>query len=211
MVRRCATTRYKYQFQAYWVKYHRRLTLFCGISYIPDATDCVRIRNRRKHFKDDLDAVVEKDLYVDELKQTPRGALSLIVLLDQFSRHIYRKSPKAFAGDSKAQAVAQWSLDKKFDQKLEPIERTFVYMPLMHSEKLDLQDICVSKFQELRDSCPEEREVYDKGVKSAVDHRTVIAKFGRYPHRNAVLGRTNTAEEEKYLAEGGSFPWEQIA
>ncbi|KAJ1649453.1 hypothetical protein IWQ61_009468 [Dispira simplex] len=187
MVRRCATTRYEYQFQAYCVKYHQ------------------------KHFKDDLDAVVEKDLYVDELKQTPRGALSLIVLLDQFSRHIYRNSPKAFAGDSKAQALAQWSLDKKFDQELEPMERTFVYMPLMHSEKLESQDICVSKFLELRDSCPEEREVYGKGVESAVDHRTVIAKFGRYPHRNAVLGRTNTAEEEKYLAEGGSFLWEQVA
>ncbi|KAJ1953708.1 hypothetical protein IWQ62_005929 [Dispira parvispora] len=176
-----------------------------------NGTDCVCIRNHSKHFKADLDAVVEQNLYVDELKQTPRGTLSLIVLLDQFSRHIYRKNGKAFSGDSKAQALSQWSLEKKFDQELEPLERLFVYMPLVHSESLELHELSVTKFQELCDSCPKERETYGKGVESAVDHRTVISRFGRYPHRNAVLGRTNTAEEEKYLAEGGSFPWEQTA
>ena len=125
---------------------------------------------------------------------TPEGALGLLILLDQFPRNLFRDSAHAFATDGKALAVARHAIGEGFDQEIEPELRPFVYMPLMHSETLADQEACVVLFEAL-------------GAKSnlefAIIHRDIIARFGRFPHRNAVLGRATTPAEQAFLEEGG--------
>ncbi len=125
-------------------------------------------------------------------QETPEGALALTIVLDQFSRNLYRGSPEAFAADENARAVADWAIDRGFDAALPTGDhRLFLYLPFMHHEDLDSQERCIA--------------LIDAGVEaensgaSARAHRDVIARFGRFPHRNAVLGRANTPEEEEYL------------
>ncbi len=125
---------------------------------------------------------------------TPRGTLALVILLDQFSRNLHRGSPQAFAADAMALEVARAAIARGFDQALGPVERTFVYMPFMHSENLADQDEGVRLFASLGGD----------HVRHAVKHRDVIHRFGRFPHRNAVLERVNTPEELDYLAQPGA-------
>ena len=122
------------------------------------------------------------------------GALALLILLDQIPRNIFRKSPHAFAADGLAQAIALRALDRRFDAATETDLRFFFYMPLEHAEDLALQDRCVTLFTNLGN--PEY-------LRFAVLHRDIIARFGRFPHRNAILGRKSTSEELVFLAEGG--------
>jgi uncharacterized protein (DUF924 family) len=131
---------------------------------------------------------------LDHWAATPRGALALIVLLDQFPRNLHRNSPEAFAADAKAREIARGAIARKFDLALEPIERMFVYLPFEHSEELADQDLSVRLFTSLG----EEMAQY------AEDHREVIRRFGRFPHRNATLGRISTPEELDYLAQPGA-------
>jgi uncharacterized protein (DUF924 family) len=131
---------------------------------------------------------------LDHWAETPRGALALIVLLDQFSRNLHRNSPEAFAADAKAREIARLAIDRKFDQALGPVERLFVYLPFEHSEDLADQDQSVRLFTPLGEEM----------ARYAEDHRDVIRRFGRFPHRNAALGRTSTPEELEYLAKPDS-------
>lgn len=130
----------------------------------------------------------------DHWVQTPEGALALLILLDQFPRNLYRGSAHAFATDPKARAIATAAVEAGFDRMAEPELRQFFYLPFEHSEDLTDQDFGLALAAEAGD--PEL-------VKGAGLHREVIARFGRFPHRNAVLGRTTTTEEQEFLDEGG--------
>ncbi len=139
------------------------------------------------------------DGLLDHWQQTPEGSLALILLLDQFPRNMFRDQPQAFATDGQALAVAQAAIARSFDQALPPVKRWFVYLPLMHSEELSHQNQCVELFHPLRNH----PDVPD-GYTYAQKHQAVIERFGRFPHRNAILGRATTPEEEEFLKQPGS-------
>jgi len=124
------------------------------------------------------------------------GALALILLCDQFSRNIHRKTAQAFATDRKALEIARLALGRFFPAAFPPDARLFFYMPFGHSETLADQEL---GFALLTTVCDE------KGLKSAIEHRDVVARFGRFPHRNEVLGRASTAEEIEYLKNANRY------
>jgi uncharacterized protein (DUF924 family) len=124
-----------------------------------------------------------------------KGRLAEIVILDQFSRNIFRNTPQAFAHDSLALALAQEALAVDADKALSPSERNFLYMPFMHSESAAIHQIAVTLF-----SAPGMENNLDFELK----HQTIINRFGRYPHRNKILGRESTPEEIEFLKEPGS-------
>ena len=129
-----------------------------------------------------------------------RGRLALILLLDQFSRHLYRGRVEAFASDRHAQALAVAGMDAGVDLELNDAERAFFYMPLHHAEDLALQERAVAAFATLHADCAESWRAYAaEFLRYAREHRDVVARFGRFPHRNAVLGRSATADEHAYL------------
>lgn len=127
-----------------------------------------------------------------------RGSLARIVLLDQFTRNAFRDTPKAFSGDAAALATAEDALVRGFDRELGVFERWFMIMPFEHAESLAMQDRSVALF----------RALADDGVPGPLDwalrHRAVIERFGRFPHRNAILGRASTDDELAFLREPGS-------
>jgi uncharacterized protein (DUF924 family) len=127
---------------------------------------------------------------LDDWLATPHGALALVILLDQFSRNLFRGSPESYAADPQAREVTRTSIARGFDQRVGPVERSFFYLPFMHSEDLSDQDESVRLFSALH---PSERY--------AEHHRDAIRRFGRFPHRNAILGRTSTQEEIEYMRE----------
>jgi uncharacterized protein (DUF924 family) len=142
---------------------------------------------------------------LDHWTGSPRGRLALILLLDQLPRAIHRGTPMAFAQDAKALRVAEQGLSSGADRLLRPIERVFVYLPFEHSEELAHQERSVELFGELAGSVPEAwRETFEGFLDFAVRHRDIIARFGRFPHRNEVLGRSSTPEELEFLEEPGS-------
>ena len=142
---------------------------------------------------------------LDDWAQTPRGALSLIVVLDQLSRNIHRGLAQAFASDAKARQLALTLIDARQDRTLYPIERVFVYLPLEHSERMSDQLLCLKCMERLRDEADDEAagHVLAGYVEYAWSHLRLIERFGRFPHRNAILGRPSTPEELAYLAQGG--------
>jgi uncharacterized protein (DUF924 family) len=134
----------------------------------------------------------------------PRRRLALILLLDQFSRNIFRGTARAFAQDRQALALTLSGMQFGADATLDPVERIFFYMPLMHAEDADVQEEAIAAFRRLRPEAPAElHAIFDGSLSSAVEHRDLIARFGRFPHRNRSLGRENTAEEIHWLATGG--------
>lgn len=136
---------------------------------------------------------------------TADGTMALILLLDQFTRNIYRGSAKAFSGDAMARDAVYQALARGDEQLLSFIERSFLYMPLMHSENLHDQETCVQLFQVLHDEVePDQQPGLEVNIQFAIDHLRLIEQFGRFPYRNAVLGRTNTAQETDYLEGGGA-------
>lgn len=142
---------------------------------------------------------------LDHWTGSPRGRLALILLLDQIPRAIHRGQPEAFAYDADARRVAAQGLASGADRLLRPIERVFFYMPFEHSEELLDQERSIALFRELADSVPEtDRETFDFFLDFAVRHHAIIARFGRFPHRNAVLGRQSTPEETAFLEQPGS-------
>lgn len=164
-----------------------------------DAFDA-RIRQR---FGEALRAAARGDL--DDWTATPRGWLALLIVLDQFSRNIHRDDARAWAADTKSQAVALAGIARGDDQRLEPMQRLFAYLPLEHAENLALQHHCVHLFEKLAAHMPEDgREPFDGFLDYARRHHDVINRFGRFPHRNAVLGRPSTPDEQAYLAQPGS-------
>lgn len=154
----------------------------------------------RERFGADLERVDA----LSELEVEPRGALALVLLTDQFPRNIHRGTPQAFAFDERARGVTRRAIEAGHESALHPIERVFLYMPLEHAEDLKLQDESVRRFRALAEEVPEHlRETFASFAWHAENHREVIARFGRFPHRNAVLGRESTAAERAYLAGGG--------
>ncbi|MDE0038344.1 MAG: DUF924 domain-containing protein [Gammaproteobacteria bacterium] len=138
--------------------------------------------------------------------ETPEGALALVILLDQFPRNAYRGTADAFAGDPVALAVARRAVEHGFDRELAIPGRAFLYHPFEHSEHPADQARSVVLFESLAaDAPPRWREFAADFVPYAHAHRDVIARFGRFPHRNAILGRASTAEEQAYLDRGGGF------
>jgi uncharacterized protein (DUF924 family) len=136
---------------------------------------------------------------------TSRGTLALLILLDQFPRNIFRGTPGAYASDGLALALAEAGLAAGQDRSLSPAERAFFYLPLEHSENLAVQQRSVQLFQALRDEAPVEfQPVCTSFLDYAMRHRAIIERFGRFPHRNATLGRTSTAEESAFLDQPGS-------
>lgn len=138
-----------------------------------------------------------KNDQLDGWCDTSRGCLALIIVLDQFSRNIHRGKSDAFAADSKALKLTLSGIEKGLDQELTPEQRSFFYLPLRHAEDLAMQKLGLAKTRELN-AAGYGTEKY------AVNHLEVIERFGRFPHRNRILGRDNTVEEEKYLEEGSA-------
>ena len=131
--------------------------------------------------------------------QSPRSALALILVLDQFPRNIFRDSARAFASDARALEIARESIARGFDRQLAPVERWFVYMPFEHAEMIDAQTEALRLFTQLRDETG-----LSEPLLWAQKHHEVVARFGRFPHRNALLGRASTPEEAVFLRQPGS-------
>ncbi|MGE0625941.1 MAG: DUF924 family protein [Pseudomonadales bacterium] len=137
---------------------------------------------------------------------TPRGTLAWILLCDQIPRNIYRGQALAFATDGPALTASRNGVEAGFDQTLTADERCFFYLPFEHSESLVDQHTCVGLFTDLVEQTPERfRRLTEGYLPYAKQHRDIIRRFGRFPHRNTVLGRTSTAEELDYLAGGNTF------
>lgn len=125
-------------------------------------------------------------------RQTAEGSLAEIIVLDQFSRNIFRGDARSFAQDTLALALVQTAIDKGYDKELETNQKSFMYMPFMHSESLAVHELAVKLF---------DQKGLEFSLKFEIAHKKIIEQFGRYPHRNAVLGRKNSAAEEIFLKE----------
>ncbi|MGF1675287.1 MAG: DUF924 family protein [Rivularia sp. (in: cyanobacteria)] len=137
--------------------------------------------------------------YLDEWKDSPLTCLALILLLDQFPRNIFRETPQAFATDWEALSTAHLAIAQGYDRQLLNVQRWFVYLPFVHSENIDHQRQAVKLFQKVsgdKDSA--------SAIENAIRHRSVIERFGRFPHRNIILGRLSTPEEKEFLKEPGA-------
>jgi uncharacterized protein (DUF924 family) len=134
----------------------------------------------------------------------PRRRLSLIILLDQFPRNMFRGSARAFATDGQALTLALSGMQSAADAALDVAERLFFYMPLQHAESPEVQDESVAAYRRLLAETPEElQRQFRSALRSAENHREIIERFGRFPYRNRVLGRTTTPQELEWLRRGG--------
>jgi len=127
-------------------------------------------------------------------------ALAQVIVLDQFTRNVFRNTPRSFAGDPQALSAARAMLARGEDAALPPWQRFFIYMPLEHAEDLTAQDESVRRFTQLATEAPDTQEL----LHYAKRHREVVARFGRFPHRNAILGRASTPDEIEFLKQPGS-------
>ena len=134
----------------------------------------------------------------------PRRRLSLILLLDQFPRNLYRGTPRSYQYDEQALGLALSGMNSGADAALNPVERIFFYMPLQHAEAREVQDESVAAYRRLLIEAPEPMHgTFKASLEHAERHRGLIARFGRFPHRNRILGRPSTPDEHKYLTEAG--------
>ena len=145
---------------------------------------------------------------LDAWAETARGSLALIVLLDQFTRNVYRGSGEAFSYDEQARTICQRGIQRGLDQQLSSSERIFYYLPLEHSEFIEDQKQCVQLFKRLAHNVEKKYagnhvQRFTGYVDYAVLHYDIIAAYGRFPHRNVFLGRKSTLAESAYLKEGG--------
>jgi uncharacterized protein (DUF924 family) len=158
----------------------------------------------RDRFSAGVDAALAGDLSHWESRLPAR--LALVILLDQFTRNVYRGQARAFAGDARAQQLVLRTLEAGEDESLARVGRVFLYMPLMHAEDLALQDRCVERFTQLHATSPPElRDTLASNLRFAEQHRDIVKRFGRFPHRNAAMGRETTAEETAFLKDGPRF------
>lgn len=141
----------------------------------------------------------EKQTRQRDWLEAPRDCLARIIVLDQFPRHMYRGSGLSFSSDALALEAARHLVDRGWDRSLLPVERMFAYLPFQHSESLADQERSVALYQPLQ----EFTETADTG-RYAIAHRDIIRRFGRFPHRNAALGRASTPEEVEFLKQPGS-------
>lgn len=128
-------------------------------------------------------------------RESPPGCLAEVIILDQFSRNIFRDSAQAFAWDHLALVLAQEAIRREFDQQLKNEHRCFLYMPFMHSESAEIHEIALALF---------DQPGMEENFKFELRHKAIIDRFGRYPHRNEILGRESTEEELEFLKEPGS-------
>lgn len=157
----------------------------------------------RERFQPLVGAAARGEL--DAWRSRPEGRLSLILLTDQLPRNIFRDTPEAFASDPVARALCSEGLAAGDDRQLRAIERVFFYLPLEHSEDLEDQRRSVRLFRELAEEVrPEWRKAFEGFLDFAVRHHDIVERFGRFPHRNTILGRTPTREELEFLEQPGS-------
>lgn len=155
----------------------------------------------RERFGDVLERAI-RGAY-DEWAETARGRLALIIVLDQFSRNLFRGSPRSWSQDLLAQKLTLEGLERGHDRELRTAERVFFYMPLEHAEDLHLQELSVEKFEALAEEVDDDGD--DPGwLEYAERHHEIIERFGRFPHRNEVLSRPTTDEEAAFLKEPNS-------
>ena len=152
----------------------------------------------RARFGGATEAAIDGGL--EHWRTTARGAVALVLLLDQFARNIHRGSARAFAGDARARSIARAVLA----EPLQTVERVFMLLPFEHSELLADQEFCVAEYDRLLETVYEAHRATIAGYRRfAAEHREIIARFGRFPHRNRALGRADTAEEAAWLGAGG--------
>jgi uncharacterized protein (DUF924 family) len=147
----------------------------------------------RAHFGDTLEAAARRELFA--WRATAQGRLAEIIVLDQFSRNIYRDTPRAFAQDALALVLAQELVASRQDRSLPEAQRVFAYMPYMHSESALVHTQAVALFTQLGN---------ESNLNFELRHKAIIDRFGRYPHRNAILGRASSVDELAFLSEPGS-------
>ncbi len=153
----------------------------------------------------ELVAQARKEKLASQELSEPLNHLAQILLLDQFTRNIYRDSPQAFASDSAALELALAGLGAGEDLLLRPVERVFYYLPLEHSEDLEQQNRSVELFSKLLAGVPEKWQAAFAGfLDYAIRHQVIIQRFGRFPHRNLILGRKSTAAEREFLQQPNS-------
>ncbi len=157
----------------------------------------------RERFGDLTERALAGEL--DDWAESPHGWLALVLLLDQLPRMIHRGTPKAFAGDERAIHLVRDGMAHGGDVLLAPIQRVFIYLVLEHAENLSVQDQAVQQFEQLHGIAEvDEQKLFAGFLDFAERHRQVIARFGRFPHRNEMLGRTSSEAERAFLAEPGS-------
>lgn len=157
----------------------------------------------RDRFELHVEAAARHEL--DEWTTSGRTLLALLLLTDQFPRNMYRNTSRAFAYDALAQAWCLAGLEQGMDRGLRPIERVFFYLPLEHAESVALQERSVQLYTKLFQDVPAAQADLFRGYLTfALRHRRIITRFGRFPHRNAILGRPSTPEEVIFLQEPGS-------
>ncbi|MEM7751132.1 MAG: DUF924 family protein [Pseudomonadota bacterium] len=155
----------------------------------------------RARFGDFVEQACERKLM--GWADTSGGALALILLLDQFTRNIYRHSPAAYGGDACAMDAVQSVIAQELDQELHPVSRIWLYHPFHHSEDVAKQDYGLSLLERLKAASPEEWQPYvQHSITGWTRHRNIVAEYGRFPHRNDVLGRQSTQDELAFLAKG---------
>lgn len=158
----------------------------------------------RTRFGDLIDRAAAGEL--EPWRADPGARLSLILLLDQFPRNVYRGTRRAFAHDAAALRLTTEALESGADRELSPVEKIFLYMPLQHAESLDAQDRSVAAYGRLLEEAPEAmRASFLETLQYAKAHRAIVERFGRFPHRNRVLERDSTPAEREYLRTAGSF------
>ena len=158
-------------------------------------------RELRERWEQDAERAANGEL--DEWAADPEGRLALILLLDQLPRNLHRGKPAAFAQDAKAQRLAIDGLVNRMDRGLDPAARAFFYMPLEHAESKKMQALSVAAFSQLALDHPELEVLQSQFLPFAEQHREIVERFGRFPHRNEILGRETTAEEKEFLEESG--------
>jgi uncharacterized protein (DUF924 family) len=171
----------------------------------PASTDYGKAKSFWFHSTPEIDQSIRKDYELtyklasagklDDWVKTPQGCLALILVLDQFPRNMFRGTPQAYVSDEKALQTAKIAIRKGFDQKLQPFQRQFIYLPFMHSENPEDQQKSVELYKALGD---------EDNLKYAINHREIIMRFGRFPHRNVILNRPSTPEEKAFLQQPGS-------
>ena len=183
-----------------------------------DPEEEVDLRNSKLWFKKDpqLDEQIRQQFLPiwEELKENganpdwaadPRSYLSQILVIDQFSRNMFRGNPQSFELDPLGQKLSLEGIQEGLDRRLSFVARSFFYLPLQHSEDRSVQERSIQVYQQWVEDAPDQFQDFAKGTLGyAYAHQKIINEFGRFPHRNAVLGRTNTKEEETYLSQPGA-------
>lgn len=175
-------------------------------SHVPErndfwfAADSDRDRHLRKQYGDQAEEALAGGL--TDWQADPESRLALILLLDQLPRNIHRGTRQAFAGDGRAAALCLAGIGTGMEQTLSPVEQAFFYMPLQHAEDLATQRLGVQQYRTLAERNPDYPDVFSRFLLFAEEHRDIIERFGRFPHRNEILGRDSTPEELAYLEQG---------